>query len=115
MKAMILAAGRGERLRPLTDTLPKPLLPVRGRPLLEHHFAALARAGVSEVVINLGWLGERIRQHVGDGARFGVNLISYTLAHTTWGDRQPGDLVNLEVDLLARYLARLIEKQGLAP
>jgi len=71
---MILAAGRGERLRPLTDTLPKPLLPVRGRPLLEHHFAALARAGVSEVVINLGWLGERIRQHVGDGARFGVSV-----------------------------------------
>lgn len=75
MKAMILAAGRGERLRPLTDTLPKPLLPVRGRPLLEHHFAALARAGVSEVVINLGWLGERIRQHVGDGARFGVSVV----------------------------------------
>ena len=74
MKAMILAAGRGERLRPLTDTLPKPLLPVRGRPLLEHHFAALASAGVSEVVINLGWLGERIRGHVGDGSRFGVSV-----------------------------------------
>jgi len=50
-----------------------------------------------------------------DGARFGVNLIRYTLAHTTWGDRQPGDLVNLEVDLLARYVARLREQQRLAP
>ena len=50
-----------------------------------------------------------------DGARFGVNMIPYTLAHTTWGDRQPGDLVNLEVDLLARYVARLREQQGLAP
>jgi riboflavin synthase len=50
-----------------------------------------------------------------DGARFGVNLIPYTLAHTTWGDRQPGDLVNLEVDLLARYVARLREQQRLAP
>jgi riboflavin synthase len=50
-----------------------------------------------------------------DGARFGVNVIPYTLAHTTWGDRRPGDLVNLEVDLLARYLARLTEQQRLAP
>ena len=49
-----------------------------------------------------------------DDTRFGVNIIPYTLAHTTWEDRRPGDLVNLEVDLLARYLARLIEKQGLA-
>ena len=74
MKAMILAAGRGERMRPLTDTLPKPLLVARGRPLLEHHFAALRRAGIGEVVINLGWLGERIREHVGDGASFGVRV-----------------------------------------
>jgi riboflavin synthase len=50
-----------------------------------------------------------------DGARFGVNIIPYTLAHTTWGDRRPGDLVNLEVDILARYLARLREQEGLAP
>lgn len=71
---MILAAGRGERMRPLTDTLPKPLLPARGVPLLEHHFAALARAGIAELVINLGWLGERIRAHVGDGSRFGVRV-----------------------------------------
>jgi len=50
-----------------------------------------------------------------DGARFGVNIIPYTLAHTTWGDRRPSDLVNLEVDLLARYLARLREQEGLSP
>ncbi len=50
-----------------------------------------------------------------DGARFGVNIIPYTLAHTTWGDRRPGDLVNLEVDLMARYLARLREQERLAP
>jgi riboflavin synthase len=50
-----------------------------------------------------------------DGARFGVNIIPYTLAHTTWGDRRPSDLVNLEVDLLARYVARLREQEGLTP
>lgn len=71
---MILAAGRGERMRPLTDTVPKPLLVARGRPLIEHHFAALARAGITEVVINLGWLGERLRAHVGDGRRFGLTV-----------------------------------------
>jgi MurNAc alpha-1-phosphate uridylyltransferase len=72
MKAMLLAAGRGERLRPLTDHTPKPLLAVRGRPLIEWHLLALARAGVSEVVINLAWLGEQIEALVGDGARFGL-------------------------------------------
>ncbi len=71
---MILAAGRGERMRPLTDTTPKPLLAVRGRPLIEHHLAALARAGITGLVINLGWLGEQIRTHVGDGRRFGVSV-----------------------------------------
>ena len=50
-----------------------------------------------------------------DGTRFGVNIIPYTLAHTTWRDRRPGDLVNLEVDLLARYVARLREQEGLSP
>jgi len=71
---MILAAGRGERLRPLTDTTPKPLLEVRGRPLIEHHFAALVRAGITDIVVNLGWLGERLRAHVGDGRRFGARV-----------------------------------------
>jgi MurNAc alpha-1-phosphate uridylyltransferase len=74
MKAMILAAGRGERMRPLTDTVPKPLLPARGRPLIEFHFAALARAGIHDLVINLGWLGGRLRDHVGDGGRFGARV-----------------------------------------
>jgi MurNAc alpha-1-phosphate uridylyltransferase len=71
-KAMILAAGRGERLRPLTDTTPKPLLPVRGKPLIEWHLEALARSGVREVVINLSWLGEQIKSALGDGARWNL-------------------------------------------
>lgn len=74
MKAMILAAGRGERMRPLTDETPKPLLRVGGRALLDYHLAALARAGLREVVINLAWLGERIRDHVGDGSDLGLRV-----------------------------------------
>jgi MurNAc alpha-1-phosphate uridylyltransferase len=77
MKALVLAAGRGERMRPLTDKVPKPLLPVAGRPLIAYHLEALARAGIREVVINLAWLGERIRAALGDGARFGLR-ISYS-------------------------------------
>ena len=73
--AMILAAGRGERLRPMTDTLPKPMLPVRGQPLIERHVIALARAGVERVVINLAWLGARISEYLGDGARYGVTIV----------------------------------------
>ncbi len=71
---MILAAGRGERMRPLTDETPKPLLAVGGRPLIDYHLQALARAGIGEVVVNLAWLGERIREHVGDGAAFGLSV-----------------------------------------
>ncbi|MFO1401493.1 MAG: nucleotidyltransferase family protein [Steroidobacteraceae bacterium] len=71
---MILAAGRGERLRPLTLATPKPLLEVRGRPLIAWHLAALARAGVREVVINLSWLGAQIRAALGDGAAHGVAI-----------------------------------------
>ena len=74
MKAMLLAAGRGERMRPLTDTTPKPLLTVGGRPLIVWHLQALARAGVRDVVINLGWLGEQIPAALGDGAAFGVRI-----------------------------------------
>ena len=74
MKAMILAAGRGERMRPLTDTMPKPLLPVGGRPLIEWHLVALARAGVREVVINHAWLGAQIIAALGDGARYGLAI-----------------------------------------
>lgn len=71
---MILAAGRGERLRPLTDTVPKPLLEVRGRPLIEHHLEALSRAGFAEIVINLSWLGNQVRDRLGDGADFNVTI-----------------------------------------
>ena len=72
---MILAAGRGERLRPLTDTTPKPLLRVRGQPLIERHVMGLARAGVERIVINLAWLGSQIREYLGDGSRYGVAII----------------------------------------
>jgi MurNAc alpha-1-phosphate uridylyltransferase len=73
--AMILAAGRGERLRPLTDTTPKPLLRVHDRPLIERHVMALARSGIRRIVINLAWLGAQIREYLGDGARYGVSII----------------------------------------
>ena len=74
MKAIVLAAGRGERMRPLTDTTPKPLLRVRGRPLIEWHLLALARAGVQEVVVNTAWLEAQIPAALGDGARFGLRI-----------------------------------------
>lgn len=66
MKAMILAAGRGERMRPLTDSTPKPLLLVGGRPLIEYHLQRLAQAGVNEVVINTAYLGDQIQARLGD-------------------------------------------------
>jgi MurNAc alpha-1-phosphate uridylyltransferase len=74
MKAMILAAGFGTRMRPLTDTCPKPLLPVGGRPLIEHHLTRLARAGIKEVVINVSYRAEQIIEALGDGQRFGLSL-----------------------------------------
>ena len=77
MKAMILAAGRGERMRPLTDATPKPLLPVNGMPLIEYHIEALVRGGIDDIVINLSWLGEQIRDQIGGGAKYGIN-ISYS-------------------------------------
>jgi MurNAc alpha-1-phosphate uridylyltransferase len=72
--ALILAAGRGERMRPLSDTCPKPLLCVGGRPLIEWHLLALAAAGVSEVVINCAWLEDRFPAALGDGARFNLTI-----------------------------------------
>ena len=71
---MLLAAGRGERMRPLTDDCPKPLLEVGGRPLIAWHLQALAAAGLREVVINLSWLGSRLRAALGDGDRYGVRI-----------------------------------------
>jgi N-acetyl-alpha-D-muramate 1-phosphate uridylyltransferase len=81
MKAMLLAAGRGERLRPITDSLPKPLVRVGGRTLIAWHLAALARAGIREVIINTSWLGEQLRAALGDGREFGVRI--------TWSDEGP--------------------------
>ena len=74
MKALILAAGRGERMRPLTDRTPKPLIEVRGKRLIEWHLEALARAGVREVVVNTAWLEEQFPAVLGDGARHGVAI-----------------------------------------
>lgn len=74
MKAMILAAGRGERMRPLTDRTPKPLLSVGGQPLIVWHVKRLAAAGFQQVVINHAWLGEQIEAVLGDGRHFGVHI-----------------------------------------
>lgn len=81
MRAMILAAGRGERLRPLTDSMPKPLVPVAGKPLIEYHLKALAQAGFRKIVINQGHLGDLLKERVGDGRRWGVSI--------HWSDEQP--------------------------
>jgi MurNAc alpha-1-phosphate uridylyltransferase len=72
---MILAAGRGERLRPLTDDTPKPLIEVGGRSLLERHLENVKSAGIKTVVINLGWLGDKIVEHVGSGSRYGLEVL----------------------------------------
>jgi N-acetyl-alpha-D-muramate 1-phosphate uridylyltransferase len=74
MKAMILAAGLGTRLRPLTEKLPKPLLELAGRPMICHHIERLVAAGVRELVINVSWLGALIEEHLGDGAAFGARI-----------------------------------------
>lgn len=75
MRAMILAAGRGERLRPLTDETPKSLVEVGGRSLLERHLDHVKAAGIDTVVINLGWLGDRLVERVGSGRRYGLEVI----------------------------------------
>jgi MurNAc alpha-1-phosphate uridylyltransferase len=71
---MLLAAGRGERMRPLTDTTPKALLQAGGKPLIEYHIAALREAGFEELVINHAWLGWQLVERLGDGSRFGVHI-----------------------------------------
>ena len=81
MRAMILAAGRGERLRPLTDEVPKPLVAVGGKPLIEYHLETLAAAGFREVVINQGHLGNLLPATLGDGSRWGIRI--------HWSDEQP--------------------------
>ncbi len=74
MKAMILAAGRGERMRPLTDHTPKPLLPVAGRTLIEHTILQLIAAGFNDIIINHAHLGQQIEDHLGDGQRYGASI-----------------------------------------
>lgn len=74
MRAIILAGGRGERLAPLTETVPKPLVPMAGRPLIDHILIMLADHGFTDVVITLGYLGEMIHRHVGNGARYGITV-----------------------------------------
>ncbi|HPE72724.1 MAG TPA: sugar phosphate nucleotidyltransferase, partial [Candidatus Competibacter sp.] len=75
MKAMILAAGRGERMRPLTDHTPKPLLPVAGQPLIVHQMTALRAAGITELVINTGHLGVQLTSVLGDGGIWGLRIV----------------------------------------
>lgn len=87
MKVMLLAAGRGERMRPLTDRCPKPLLPVAGKPLVMWHLERLAAAGFTEVVINLSWLGEQIAAALGDGAQHGVRI---TYSREPWPALETG-------------------------
>ena len=70
----LLAAGRGERMRPLTDELPKPLLTIRNKSLLAWHLEALSKAGIQDVVINHAWLGQKIEKALGDGSQFGLNI-----------------------------------------
>lgn len=74
MKAVVLAAGKGERLRPLTDTIPKPLIEVRGKPLIVHHLERLRDAGFTQLHINTSWLAESIQTALGDGSRYGVHI-----------------------------------------
>jgi len=84
MKTMILAAGRGERMRPLTDHTPKPLLEAGGKPLIVWHLERLAAAGLREIVINHAWLGDRLEAALGDGRRWGVRI--------TWSPEPAGGL-----------------------
>jgi MurNAc alpha-1-phosphate uridylyltransferase len=74
MKAMILAAGRGTRMAPLTDTCPKPLIPLCGKPLIIHHLEKLAAAGITDIVINHAWLGEQLEQTLGNGSSWGIRI-----------------------------------------
>lgn len=84
MKAMILAAGRGERMRPLTDNCPKPLLKAGGIPLIEYHIQKLAKVGITDIVINHAWMGNKLVEYCGDGSRWQVNI--------TYSDESQGAL-----------------------
>ena len=73
--AMILAAGRGERMRPITDKLPKPLIEVNSKPLIVWHIEKLVNAGFEKIVINVSWLGDKIKNYLGDGSKFGASIL----------------------------------------
>lgn len=96
-KAMILAAGRGERMRPLTDTVPKPMLPVAGRPLIAHLVERLARAGFDEIVINHSHLGAQIEGFLGDGSGYGVRI---RYSHEAGGGLETGGGILKAIPLL---------------
>jgi len=128
MKAMILAAGFGKRLRPLTEHTPKPLLEVRGKPLIVYHLEALARAGIKEVVINTAWLGAKLEAYLGNGTEYGLRIDWSREAEpleTGGGICQALPLLGTEPFLLvngdvwtdypfAQLLARPLEKDWLA-
>jgi MurNAc alpha-1-phosphate uridylyltransferase len=94
---MILAAGRGSRLRPLTDTTPKPLLEVGGEPLIAHHLRKLAAAGIREVVVNTGWLGTQLPAALGDGGAWGVSI---AWSHEGWPALDTGGGIRNALPLL---------------
>lgn len=102
MKVMILAAGRGERMKPLTDHCPKPLLKVADIPLIEHHIRRLAAAGFREIVINHAWLGQQIVDYLGNGERWQVNI--------QYSDESSGALET--AGGIAKALPLLTERQG---
>ena len=91
MKAMILAAGLGNRMRPLTLHTPKPLLEVGGKPLIVWHIEKLQKIGVTEIVINTAWLGEKLATTLGDGSQFGVNIL---WSHEGEGLETAGGIIN---------------------
>lgn len=87
LRAMILAAGRGERMKPLTDVCPKPLLKVGGKSLIEYHIESLRKVGFTELVINTGWLGEQLPAQLGTGSRYGVSI---AYSHEGWPALETG-------------------------
>jgi len=97
MKAMVLAAGRGERLKPLTDTTAKPLIPVAGEPLVAHHLRALAGAGIREVVMNVSWLAGQVREALGDGRQWGVGI---AYSEEPWPPLETGGGIHRALSLL---------------
>lgn len=90
MKALLFAAGLGTRLRPLTETTPKPLLPVAGKPLLQWHIDRLVACGVQDMVVNSAWLAEQIEAFIGDGSRFGARI---SVSHEPGGPYDTGGAI----------------------